>query len=92
MEINSYNITGTTFTFMARPNYCSNCGAKIEAAWNFCGGCGIKIAAPPQVSPTTTITYPMTSVVGTQRCAFDGLPPGTYGLYCGCPKHATFCS
>lgn len=21
-----------------------------------------------------------------QRCAFDGLPPGPYGLYCGCPR------
>lgn len=27
----------------------------------------------------------------TQKCMFDGLPPGTYGLVCNCPRCRIYC-
>lgn len=26
-----------------------------------------------------------------QRCMFDGLPPGVYGIACPCPRHSVWC-
>jgi hypothetical protein len=47
-------------------------------------------------SPVPTdppIPFPGTTFVGPQRtgCAFDGLPPGVYGLVCTCPRCQIYC-
>lgn len=33
-----------------------------------------------------------TWIPNERKCAFDGLPPGVYGLVCFCPKCATMCN
>lgn len=42
-----------------------------------------------ETSPFPTVEWP--SMSQTQpKCAFDGLPPGTYWLFCGCPKCSAY--
>jgi hypothetical protein len=88
------SIVGGHFTVTtARWNFCPHCGQKLEAAWKYCAGCGKLIG---QGAAPWTFTYPypgitVTPTVGPEPCAFDGLPPGAYGLYCGCPKCSSRC-
>ncbi len=37
----------------------------------------------PYVAPVTYIS--------PTPCLFDNLPEGSYGLYCPCPKHGSYC-
>ncbi len=41
---------------------------------------------PLDLQPYIVETYPK-----FPPCAFDGLPPGAYGLYCGCPRCSPTC-
>lgn len=47
--------------------------------------------SPWQPMPSTTVPF----VVDTRmprECAFDGLPPGVYGLMCSCPRCTPQCA
>jgi len=67
---------------------CHRC-QKVNAPHVYQCPCQLATASQPFVLPYTpgpfttgTITVP----AQPRGCAFDGLPPGAYGLYCGCPK------
>ena len=86
----TFSISGTRWKF------CTDCGTKLGETWKHCAECGklIGFASLPFVSGTgTPVAYPKpgdqitpTFQALQQRCAFDGLPPGAYGLLCTCPK------
>lgn len=90
---------------MLKNTTCFKCGGtsfNIEVSDNNafhiikCTVCGNKqplSEAPTQIpditSPFDKYLYPQNS--NNQKCLFDGLPPGTYGLVCNCPKCRTYC-
>ena len=45
----------------------------------------------PLVSPPLLPQLPWTGHLYRQRCAYDGLPPGSYLLVCTCPLHSVYC-
>lgn len=55
-----------------------------------------KADAPPLFGdnwPTWNKTWPVltgTLAANSRPCAFDGLSPGTYNLYCGCPRCSAY--
>lgn len=39
------------------------------------------------LNPNYANSFPLTNnTISEKKCAFEGLSPGTYGLYCDCPK------
>lgn len=86
--------TGLCLT-MNRWSFCPDCGMKLPSEWKHCAGCGKPIGAemPPITSGHVTTNAPAqwTFTNQTERCAFDGLPPGAYDLVCLCPKCSPRC-
>lgn len=88
--------TGSTWatsnSVSARWNFCPGCGGKLSPDWAHCARCGKKLSMeyqdavrPAEPSPEM-IEAPGRIMVHPQKCAFDGLPPGSYSLTCTCPK------
>lgn len=54
------------------------------------------VEPPPYVNPMAPV-YPYVKPIWTgtstsrSPCAYDGLPPGVYGLVCNCPLHSNYC-
>lgn len=73
-------------------DFCPGCGSKLQHEWKFCSGCGKHLMCAPPYPQVTYYLGDQTPVSTTRRCAFDGLPPGAYNMYCPCPKCSPQCS
>jgi hypothetical protein len=83
---------GGTYTvahyMTVKAKFCPDCGTRNKDGGNYCTQCGKSLAqAGPMIPAPEFRPY----VPQPQRCAFDGLPPGTYGLVCTCPKCSPRC-
>lgn len=86
-ESNTFNILDKSF---------NNNGLYINQKVSKCTKCGdekVIISFPdPSPQPIRQVDNDIfKQSSNNQKCLFDGLPPGVYGLSCTCPKCRAYC-
>lgn len=82
IEVSS-NIHGSVL-YISKMLTCTACGNKQLLSKE-----PIDRQLPDKMYPFDRSLQPQS--MGNQKCLFDGLPPGVYGIACPCPKCRTYC-